>query len=130
MEYPILYILMRTDMDSMNPGKGMAQAAHAANQFACRAEQTTHIGFYKEWAHYNGFGTTVVLGVDSEASLAEQIADASANGFLAEEVRDPSYPVRDGRVTHLVDIITCGYILVPDRDKEKPSMLGKLLLHL
>ena len=30
---PLLYILMRNDMDSMNPGKAMAQASHASNQF-------------------------------------------------------------------------------------------------
>ena len=30
---PVLYILMRTDMNSMNPGKAMAQASHASNAF-------------------------------------------------------------------------------------------------
>ena len=30
---PVLYILMRSDMVSLNPGKAMAQAAHAANCF-------------------------------------------------------------------------------------------------
>ena len=29
---PYLYILMRTDLPSLNPGKAMAQAAHAANK--------------------------------------------------------------------------------------------------
>ena len=32
----VLYILMRTDMDSMNPGKAMAQASHASNTFVFR----------------------------------------------------------------------------------------------
>ena len=35
---PVLYILMRTDMDSMNPGKAMAQASHASNAFVSNAE--------------------------------------------------------------------------------------------
>ena len=32
----VLYILMRTDMDSLNPGKAMAQASHASNAFVYR----------------------------------------------------------------------------------------------
>ena len=43
---PVLYILMRTDMDSMNPGKAMAQASHASNQFV--AEYQEHAGCSKE----------------------------------------------------------------------------------
>ena len=35
---PVLYILMRTDMDSMNPGKAMAQASHAGSTFVHNAE--------------------------------------------------------------------------------------------
>ena len=31
--FPVLYILMRKDLKSMNPGKAMAQASHAANAF-------------------------------------------------------------------------------------------------
>ena len=30
---PVLYILMRTDMTSLNAGKAMAQASHATNAF-------------------------------------------------------------------------------------------------
>ena len=35
---PVLYILMRTDLNSMNPGKAMAQASHAGSAFANNAE--------------------------------------------------------------------------------------------
>lgn len=54
-----LYILMRNDLPSLNPGKAMAQAAHAANAFTV------------EWGHYDSvkeysnkkhpFGTCIVL---------------------------------------------------------------------
>jgi len=30
---PTLYIIMRSDLQDMNPGKGMAQAAHAQADF-------------------------------------------------------------------------------------------------
>ena len=36
---PILYILMRTDMTSLNAGKAMAQASHATNAFIQESER-------------------------------------------------------------------------------------------
>ena len=35
----VLYIAMRTDLDSMNPGKAMAQASHAYGAVKCRVKQ-------------------------------------------------------------------------------------------
>ena len=133
MGYPILYILMRTDMDSMNPGKGMAQAAHAANQFvatqAAHPHTFDHMAACKEWAHYNGYGTTVVLSVDSESDLRNAVNGARDEGFDAGLTTDPTYPVRDGAVTHLIAIPTCGYVFVPNRDAARPHLVSKLRLH-
>lgn len=126
MGYPILYILMRADMDSMNPGKGMAQAAHAANQFSFSPLNRDE---HDKWAHFNGYGTTVVLAVDSEGDLKDAISGARDEGFDAAITVDPSYPVRDGAVTHLINIATCGYVFVPDRDEARPHLMGKLGLH-
>ena len=38
--FPVLYILMRNDMKSMNPGKAMAQASHASNAFVNTASDS------------------------------------------------------------------------------------------
>ena len=37
--YPVLYIIMRNDLDSMNPGKAMAQASHASNAFVTKIDK-------------------------------------------------------------------------------------------
>ena len=58
----VLYILMRTDMDSMNPGKAMAQASHASNAFVFRFGKENLV---KQWQGetQQGFGTVLVLDV-------------------------------------------------------------------
>ena len=76
-----LIILMRTDLDSMNPGKACAQAVHAGNALethfteilqttSSSSDKTVHTkmqelstAFYG-WKQQTsqGFGTTIVLG--------------------------------------------------------------------
>lgn len=123
---PVLYILMRTDMDSMNPGKGMAQAAHAANQFAHFA---SGLGF-DAWVDQGGtFGTTIVLAVASERDLKKRVKAATDHGFEAGIVHDSTYPVRDGDVTHLIPVDTCGWVFSPDRKDYEMLFLADLELH-
>jgi hypothetical protein len=76
-----LYIVMRDDLPSLNPGKLAAQAAHVANVAVKRGAR----GIVRRWERQTtqGFGTTIVLG----ASL----------GFIEEKMRatvvwDPTYP--------------------------------------
>jgi len=109
-ETPILYILMRSDLDSMNAGKGMAQAAHAANAFVKHAEKKND-KLVDSWINSTkqGFGTTIVLAVDG-VELQDLIDNAQGLGLIAGIVHDPSYPVRDGSVTHLIPLDTCGYV--------------------
>ena len=117
---PYLYILMRTDLRTMNPGKAMAQACHAANQFVF--EQATNkpsrsgiLGFLSmfvetvvSWmkATPQGFGTTIVLAVN-ERELRATVSMAKKAGFPAGITHDPSYPVGDGIVAPMD---TCGYV--------------------
>lgn len=118
--YPILYILMRSDMDSLNPGKACAQAAHAANQFVFElhqagtrvpADQVIKEDMYSRWAESTGkgFGTTITLDVDGE-TLPKIVQFARLAGFLAGVTHDPSYPLLDGDTVHLLPLDTCGYI--------------------
>ncbi len=126
-----LYILMRTDLASMNAGKGMAQAAHAANAFQKAAgDEANGGGTYHEWFNQTpqGFGTTITLAMSGHAELYDMVSVAKGHGYLAGLVHDPSYPVRDGAVTHLLPIDTCGYIFVPDATK-CPPYLSLLPLH-
>lgn len=110
-----LYVLMRTELQSMNPGKACAQAAHAANQCVFEARElggnATAILLAKwEGQSGRGFGTTITLGVN-ETVMRERISLAKMAGLHAGIVHDPSYPIRDGEVTHLLPLDTCAYVL-------------------
>lgn len=135
MTQPTLYILMRTDMTSLNPGKAMAQAAHAANAFHAAATDGEYpLAGFDDWlglqyAQPYNFGTTIVLAVTTERELREVIDGASEDGFEAGIIVDPSYPVRDGKVTHLLPVATCGYAFTQCRKTHPISTLAGLNLH-
>jgi peptidyl-tRNA hydrolase len=108
----IQYILMRNDMKSLNPGKGMAQAAHAANlciKNIYNNYDNDILELLKEWEEERGFGTTVVLGV-TEEELVQIVPKAKYIGLEAALVLDPTYPISDGGTTHHLPVFTCGYI--------------------
>jgi peptidyl-tRNA hydrolase len=113
---PRLYILMRTDLASLNPGKACAQAAHAANQFVFELDETPDEESvcwlrFQDWQAQtpHGFGTTITLAVD-ERQLRGAVALARKAGFPAAVTHDPTYPLQDGQVTHILPLDTCGYI--------------------
>lgn len=131
-QQPTLYVLVRTDMDSMNAGKGMAQACHAANAFTHNAEDGL-LGL-TQWLGYphstpRGFGTTIVLAIDSEKELHEVLTAAQEDGFSADFVVDHTYPVKDGKITHLLPVVTCGYAFTRCRKTHPISSLAGLELH-
>lgn len=163
-ENPILYLLMRTDMASMNAGKAIAQGAHAANQFTMtmRAVWDKHYGSPSEvgnemysttgmptnflyiedtlrlWEYWEksavsqsgyaqGFGTTITLDVGTEKVLTEVVECARSTGCPAEVTFDPTYPLVDGDVVHLLPIVTCGYVF-GDKNYLSP-LLSKFNLH-
>ena len=119
----VLYILMRDDMESLNPGKGMAQSAHASNIFMIANIKDD--GF-RRWAGERGFGVTIVLAANVDQIL-EKYKLAKKSGFKTGLVRDETYPLTDGDTLHLLDIVTCGYVF-GDRD-ELQSILGDLELY-
>ena len=124
--------MMRTDLASMNPGKMCAQAAHAGNAveqkfhdvMASNASKPTagaaelNTAFH-EWKNSTtqGFGVTIVLGANIE-QIRTKVAILSQVGYLTEVIHDPSYPLRDGQVTHLLPLDTCAYVFVNDRDTD------------
>lgn len=153
MTYPVLYIIMRQDMDSMNPGKCMAQASHASNAFVHKVfkqKDTLPISAlesYRDWqaSTAQGFGTAVVLGT---GTLTEEDAPDGHDKWLhdlvvqiqacptlgqctvSDTVVDPTYPIRDGRTTHFLDVVTCAYVFIHKSDVDMmPESFKKLELH-
>lgn len=110
---PMLYILMRTDLDSLNAGKAMAQAAHAANQFVFENDGDEDVFRWTQETN-QGFGTTIVLAVSGEDELDSYVLLAQSDGFYAGVTHDPSYPIRDGNVIHTIPLNTCGYVFSPN----------------
>ncbi len=147
-DYPLLYILIRTDLESMNPGKAVSQGVHSGHQFVHEVEKMRdgiddvsiqgtqedefpeeykNIKMYDYWATRtgNGFGTTICLGVDED--MLHRIVEAGETmGLFAGVTHDPSYPLRDGDVTHFIPLDTCGFIF-GDKDKLK-ILLGQFSL--
>ena len=113
-----LYVFMRTDMQSMNPGKAVAHGAHAANQFDVAIKDVSNEDLqagYDAWVKSGTFfGTTITLGVNEE-QLHRHVASIADLGssVVAGVVMDPTYPVRDGQVTHLIPVNTCGFAFGP-----------------
>lgn len=110
--FPVLYILVRNDLKSMNPGKAMAQASHASNAFekamsSDRAKLVQGkmeddelekmrpiIGMADQWKTETcqGFGTVLTLAVN-EVQMRTAVDVANNLGFTAEVIHDPTYPI-------------------------------------
>jgi uncharacterized protein YlaN (UPF0358 family) len=118
-----LYILMRTDL---------AQGSHATNLFE-KAVKTLRTGFpeapnvlaYDAWASDRGFGTAITLAVNG-AQLTELTNQAIEMGCIAGICTDPTYPLRDGEVVHLLNLDTCSYIF--GNRENLAEILGSLSL--
>ena len=132
---PVLYILMRTDMDSMNPGKAMAQASHASNAFVSNAEPGYNVDeeLFNAWQESTtqGFGTVLVLGVnEAQMRTAVEVAESfGVDKFPGDIIHDPTYPLQDGDTTHFIPVDTCGYIFGDKDDPVLQSIIGNFELH-
>lgn len=127
----IQYILMRSDLASLNAGKACAQAAHAANMCVASIDTPPEHELTKmlrEWEDEtsNGFGTTIVLAVD-ERKLRSRIAYAKHLGLHAGILHDPTYPLMDGASLHLIPLDTCGFIFA--RKSDAFPVVGDLSLY-
>lgn len=121
---------MRSDMVSMNPGKGMAQASHAANAFVKFAKNKSYDISGWENSTPQGFGTVYVLDGGTISEMHEAIDPLIEQGFIAEFVNDPSYPIIDGKVFHSINIDTCAYVYCEPRyENIIKKYLGHFPLH-
>ncbi len=129
----VLYILMRTDLESMNPGKSMAQASHASNAFVHLADSGYNVRLFEEWKESTpqGFGTVLVLGVnEAQMRTAVHVADScGTDQIVCGIVHDPTYPIVDGDTVHHVPLDTCAYVFGDKEDPLLSSILQNFSLH-
>lgn len=147
--FPVLYILMRDDLASMNAGKGMAQASHASNAFVwsqlkrmAKNPFKSAAAFFKvlftkddgdlflKWVHetMQGFGTVLVVAVN-EKQMRFTAEAAERYGLVSGVVHDPTYPLRDGETTHFIPLDTCAYVFTDKNDPVTDLLLGNFPLH-
>jgi peptidyl-tRNA hydrolase len=133
---PVLWILMRDDLASLNAGKAVAQGAHAANLAVAEAKRrayglgdTAALELLDAWeAEGGGFGTTIVLSIGSHEDLIATVEFAAHElHLMAGITHDPTYPLRDGRVTHLIPLDTCGWVFA-HRDEIEDTLDGLSLM--
>lgn len=127
---PVLYVIVRGDLASLNPGKAAAQVAHAANQLVSAIERLAATGdneflyLLRTWQGTHGFGTTIVLQQDQMSMFEIEgylMAARDLAGAVTGVVTDPTYPLRDGHFTHYVPVETCAFVF-GDKDKLYPVM--------
>ncbi len=113
----VLYIIMRGDLASLNPGKAMAQASHAYGAMMESVEGTDNEALFLEWQAQTSqlFGTTIVLIAkdwDEVGSILHAYTDTDLQRryTVSGAVLDPEYPVRDGTATHHIPVYTCGFV--------------------
>lgn len=108
----VLYVFVNTDLPSMSPGKAQAHSGHAANAFMykhiivpIRDKHELVNGAPYDWCQSTeqGFGTQINLK-GTIADMRHVVAEATHQGFLAEEVYDPTYPYFvDDEIYPLID---------------------------
>jgi len=114
-----LYILIRSDIYQMNPGKLGAQAAHAATKFVFDAldnddqEVNTQMLHWRQQAG-GGFGTKITLAA-TEAEIHATMQQLNEYGLQTGLVIDPTYPFTNyfGEF-FTAEELTAGYVFAPD----------------
>ncbi len=144
----VLYVLVRNDLDSMNPGKAMAQTGHAGSAF-------THAYMFVPMLNENdpdddvhnwhqqskqGFGTKLTLAVTAE-QLGTAVMLAARLGYKADIIVDDTYPyIVTNEVAQLISVEvdaaprhpvsdthmalyrsedTVGYVFVPNKEEDE-----------
>lgn len=153
MEDPRLYVLIRSDMVSMTPGKACAQVAHAASQAAFALSGGHMVAplklEYQRWEQsaerfakenglstpfgaggYKGFGTTIVLDAGTEQQMYETYQRLfTIRGIDSGAIVDPTYPLRDGKKTHLINIPTCIWAFGDSKNTSLTDLLSSFPLY-
>jgi len=150
----VLYVLVRTDLDSMNPGKAMAQVGHAGSAFTYHNMVSSIIDqdvidWHKQG---NGFGTKLTLAV-TKKQMETVVMIAKNMGYIADLVLDETYPYivsneiadqinieNDAAPRHPINAThmalyrneyTVGYVFVPNKEEDDiaRALLANFKLH-
>mgnify|MGYP000223798839 CR=1 FL=1 len=128
-----LYLLARTDIYQMNPGKGWAHGGHAATQFVFDVlDQHKGPGVPKavaslmqhmdEWRQQGGggFGTKIALAL-TKAEILDAVEDlAMVYGLQTGTAVDPTYPFTNWQGdVYTAEELTGGYVFAP---KDTPAL--------
>ena len=147
-----VYVLVRNDLPSMNPGKAMAQVHHAGVQMMSKYQTDREVKEYIERGiaqEADNFNTTLVLSATLQ-QIETAIQVATMVGLVCDAVWDPSYPFfvdpelapfveKDPDVTNLGPSgnkvlfvrpeVTCGWILMDRNNLAMRSIVGAMSLH-
>lgn len=104
-----VYVLVRTDLPSLNSGKGMAQVHHSGVQMMAKhnlhmlVQQYIQTGVAQGADHFN---TTIVKGarLDQITSILDQAAGHLKSEIVFDHIVDPEYPflVQNHEVADLI----------------------------
>lgn len=130
---PKLYIVMRKDIQDMNPGKAMAQAAHAQSDFDefVESSKLAPLDFktaalfnaVKQWKEDRSFGVTLVL--HEPLDVINQITSVIPNSGVTV---DPTYPWRNFYGDVFVSCeVTCAWAFVTT--EEEAEYMKQFALH-
>lgn len=141
-----LYILLRTDMASMDIGRCAAMASHATSAFEGEVKKLNEktgasilkaVDAWRKQTKYN-FGTVIVLDGKNMDAIKKAVSNANfaALGLgidlLGGIFDDPEYCIKDGETIHLIpDVPIGGFIFVGDSDVEddwRREVLGEFEL--
>jgi hypothetical protein len=121
---------MRRDLWDMNPGKAMAQAAHAQAEFDAYVEDRCGPRYLQDdplwsavrtWRNDRSFGTTLVLH-----ETLDTISKISMNVRYWGYVTDPTYPYRNyyGEVFTRLEITCMWAFVYADEEVEYMRQFG------
>lgn len=123
------YYIPRTDMDSMTPGRIIAQGTHAAHYFSKIMEDVRHLNkemferfnMWKKETSY-GFGTAIVLKPNKVTNQIDEFnmlynRTIGNPSVICNILIDPEYVIVDGDTIHLVPNVITGLIFFGRKDQ-------------
>lgn len=130
---PRLYILARSDLYQLNPGKLAAQAAHAGTMFVRDVHVKSNDELTEQYALWDGgrgFGTKITLTA-TQAEILETVEVMKGFKLLTGVVVDPTYPFSNYYGDFFTaEELTCAYVFVPtDVPQEALDYLRQFKLH-
>jgi hypothetical protein len=90
----VVYVLVRTDLPSLNSGKGMAQVHHSGVQLAMKYGNTELFKNYIAGGtagDADNFSTTITLAA-TFADIEKSIAKLDGTEYVRDIIVDPTYP--------------------------------------